>query len=61
MTRQGSVMSVESLTKDLEEKKRRRAKLIDPIQTAGDIASLTDRLRDLEGEIKRIQHAIATH
>jgi site-specific DNA recombinase len=61
MARQGAVVSLESLTKDLEEKKRRRAKLIDAIETAGDITSLTDRLRDLEGEIKRIQHAIENH
>ena len=47
--------------KDLEDKKRRRAKLIDAIETAGDIASLTERLRELEAEINRVQHAIATH
>src|SRR5262249_8185678 len=61
MARQGSIRSIESLTKDLEDKKRRQATLIDAIETGGDIASLTDRLRALEGEIKRIQHAIASH
>jgi len=49
IARQGSVVSAESLTKDLEDKKRRRAKLIEAIETAGDIDSLTERLRDLEG------------
>ena len=61
MTRQGAVVSVESLQKDLEERKRRRAKLIEAIETAGDIASLVERLRDLEAEITRIHHAIENH
>src|SRR5215471_2215373 len=47
MVRQGSISSVESLTKDLEDKKRRQAKLIDAIETAGDIASLAERLREI--------------
>ena len=61
MARQGALVSVESLTKDLEDKKRRRARIIEAIETAGDIGGLTERLRDLEGEIKRIQHAIDNH
>jgi hypothetical protein len=40
---------------------REAAKLIEAIETAGDIASLTNRLRNLEGEIKRIQQAIENH
>jgi hypothetical protein len=31
------------------------------VETAGDIASLTERLRDLEAEIQRIRHAIENH
>ena len=61
MEHEGSIVSVETLMKDLEDKKKRRAKLIDAIETAGDIASLTQRLRELEAEINQVQHAIATH
>jgi hypothetical protein len=61
MVRQGSISSVESLTKDLEDKKRRQSKLIDAIETAGDITSLVERLREIEGEIKRIQNAITSY
>jgi hypothetical protein len=49
---------VESLTNDLEKKKGRRAKLIEAIESAGDIASLTERLRNLEGEIEQASKAI---
>ena len=61
MARQGALVSVESMAKALEDKKRRRAKLIEAIETAGDIASLTERLHDLEGRIKRLQRAIENH
>jgi chromosome segregation ATPase len=54
-------VSVESLTKELAEKTRRRAKLIEAIDSAGEIASLTERLRALEGEIKSIENAIQDH
>jgi hypothetical protein len=61
MARHGAVVSVESLTNDPERKKGRRAKLIEVIETAGDIASLTERLRNLEGEIDQIEQAIASY
>jgi len=35
------------------------AKLIEAIETAGDIAVLTERLRGLESEVKHIEEAIA--
>jgi DNA invertase Pin-like site-specific DNA recombinase len=38
MDREGSVMTVESLKKDLEDRKRRQAKLAEAIETAGDIS-----------------------
>jgi site-specific DNA recombinase len=59
MERQGSVMTVDSLRKDLEDRKRRQAKLIEAIETAGDINVLTERLRMLATEIENIQQAIA--
>ena len=59
--RQGVTVSVESLKKDLEDRKRRQGRLIDAIETRGDINSLTERLRALEDEIKGIQNAISTH
>jgi hypothetical protein len=37
METQGSIISVESLKKDLEDRRRRQCKLIDAIETAGDI------------------------
>jgi hypothetical protein len=36
-------------------------KLIDAIETASDIASLTERLCGVEAEIKRIQYTIDNH
>jgi len=61
MERQGTIASVESLKKDLEEQKRRQANLIEAIETAGDINSLTERLRAVETEISRIQRAVADY
>jgi len=42
---QGSIMTVESLKKDLEDRKRRQAKLLDVIETAGEVSILAERLR----------------
>lgn len=61
MQRQDSITSADSLKKDLEDKKRRQARLLGAIETAGDISSLTERLRVLEAEIKSIQQDIANH
>jgi site-specific DNA recombinase len=59
LAREGSSATVDALRKDLEDRKRRRAKIMEAIETAGEINSLTVRLRDLENDIKRIQEAIA--
>jgi site-specific DNA recombinase len=59
MERQGSLMTVESLRGDLEDRKRWQAKVIEAIETAGDINVLTERLRTLAAEIKNIQQTIA--
>jgi site-specific DNA recombinase len=48
MERSGSVATLESLKRDLDEKKRRQARIITAIETAGDIDALTGRLRNLE-------------
>ena len=58
MKANGSIPSVESLRKDLEDRKRRQTNLINAIETGGDIPSLTARLRDMEAEVAQIQDAI---
>src|SRR3954452_704015 len=58
MERQGEISTVDSLKKDLEDRKRRQRKIIEAIETAGNIGSLSGRLRDLEREIEQIQDAI---
>ena len=50
---------MESLKRDLEDRKRRQARLIEAVETVGDISVLTKRLRDLESDIKGIQESIA--
>ncbi len=59
MRHNGSSVSLDSLKKDLDDRKRRQAKLIEAIETAGDVSMLTGRLRDLQSEVKCIQEAIA--
>jgi hypothetical protein len=46
------------LKKDLEDRRHRQSKLIEAIETNGDITSLTARLREVDLEMKRIQEAI---
>ncbi len=58
MQRQGSIVSLESLKAELEDRKRRQTKLIEAIEVASDVTSLTERLRVLETETRRIQEAI---
>jgi hypothetical protein len=58
MARQGSIPTVDSLKKDFEDRKRRQSKLVEALETNGDITSLTVRLREVEAEIKHIQEAI---
>ncbi len=55
------IRSVDSLKHDLDDRKRKQAKLIEAIETAGEVSMLANRLRDLESEIKRIQGAIAAY
>ena len=43
------------------DRKRRQAKLIEAIETTGDIASLTERLRTLERDIESITQALKNH
>jgi site-specific DNA recombinase len=59
MERDGSVATLESLQRDLDDKKRRQARMITAIETAGDINALIERLRNLESEIIAIKAAIA--
>ncbi len=61
MERQGSIVTVQSLEKDLEDRRRRQAKLIEAIEVAADVTSLAERLRGLEAEIAKIQQAIAAY
>ena len=52
MERQGEMSTVDSLKKDLEDRKRRQGKIIEAIETAGNVGSLAERLRGLEREIE---------
>ena len=61
MEGEGATTTLNSLKKDLEDKKRRQRKLIEAIEMAGDITVLTARLRELEPEIKGIEGAIARY
>ncbi len=60
MERQRATTSAASLEKDLDDRERREAILIDAIERGGDIPSLTERLRGLGSEIERIQEAPST-
>jgi len=59
MERHGEILTVDSLKKNLEDRKRRQGKVIEAIETAGSIGSLAGRLRELEQEIEEIQEAIS--
>ena len=59
MERHGEISTVDSLKKNLDDRKRRQGKVIEAIETAGSIGSLAGRLRDLEREIEEIQEAIS--
>jgi site-specific DNA recombinase len=62
MERQGSITTLDSLKRQREDMQARRGRLIQAIEiSGGDIPSLTHRLRDVEGEIKRLSEAIAIH
>ena len=61
MKRQGSIATVDSLKKSLEDRKQRRGRLIEAIETGGDIKPLTGRLCELENEIQQIESAIADY
>ena len=59
MERQGELSTVDSLKKNLEDRKRRQRKIIEAIETAGNVGSLAERVRDLGDEIDQIQEAIS--
>jgi hypothetical protein len=61
MERQGATITVASMRNALDECTRRQARLIEAVEIGGDIPSLTVRLRDVGGEIKRIQDAIEAY
>jgi site-specific DNA recombinase len=61
MERQGSIATVDSLKKDLEDRRQRRSRIIEALETGGDIETLVGRMRELENEIKRIETAIADY
>jgi DNA invertase Pin-like site-specific DNA recombinase len=62
MQRAGSVTTLESLKKQHADMQARRDRLIQAIEVSGEeIRSLTQRLREVETEIKRLGAAIATY
>jgi hypothetical protein len=62
MERQGTSTTVDSLKKQRQDMEARRGRLIQAIEiSGGDIPGLTHRLREVEGEITRLNEAIAVH
>jgi DNA invertase Pin-like site-specific DNA recombinase len=61
MAHSGTLATLENLRKDLEDRKRRQAKLIEAIESAGEITAISSRLKELENEIRQIQSAITDH
>ena len=61
MNRIGSIITAESLKKDLEDRKQRLARVMEALEIRGDVRSLTTRVCHLEGEINRIEAAIHSH
>jgi site-specific DNA recombinase len=61
MEHAGSLTTVENLKKDLDDRNRRQAKLIEAIETTGEISAISARLKDLESEIRQIESAITSH
>ena len=62
MERQGAVITLDSLRKQQQDLTARRARLIEAIEIGGgELTSLTQRLRELEHEIRRLNEAIAVH
>jgi site-specific DNA recombinase len=57
--RQGRILNVDSLKRELEDRKRRWGNLLNAIEMGGDISTLTERRRELESEIKLLQESIA--
>jgi hypothetical protein len=62
MERQGSMTTVDSLSMRRQDLASRLARLIEAIEIGGgDLISLTQRLRDVEHEIMRLNETIAVH
>jgi hypothetical protein len=61
MERAGSLTTLENLKKDLDDRKRRQAKLIEALETTGEIVAISSRLKDLESEIRQIESSIKRH
>ena len=62
MERQGSIITLDSLRKQRQDLTARRARLIEAIEIGGgDLISLTQRLREVEHEIRRLNEAITVH
>ena len=58
MEQQGELSTVESLKNSLEDRTRRQGKIIEAIETAGNVGRLADRLRELEREIEEIRRML---
>jgi DNA invertase Pin-like site-specific DNA recombinase len=62
MQKAGSIMTVESLKKQHADMQARRDRLIQAVEVGGgDILSLTQRLREVESQMKRLADAIAAY
>jgi hypothetical protein len=62
MERKGSITTQDSLKKQRQDMEARRGRLIQAVEiSGGDIPGLTHRLREVEGEIIRLNEAIAVH
>ena len=62
MERQGSITTQDSLRKQRQDLTARRARLIEAVEIGGgDVLSITQRLREVDHEITRLNEAIAVH
>ncbi len=62
MERQGSISTQDSLRKQRQDLTVRRARLIEAVEIGGgDVLSITQRLREVDREITRLNEAIAVH
>ncbi len=61
MERQGSIATLDSLKTQRQDMEARRGRLIQAIETGGDLPGLTGRLREVEAEITRLNEALAVY